>query len=231
MRVELAQQLQAVAFVHPRRHLARVQAERNRAVDRKRLVLAVEVVRRGVRAFDGAVLHGVDDAERRHQFTRRVRGDRELAPGRGRHDPRERLRRAVQRVQRFREARREAPPHLRLSVHCRRRDRCDRGRTGSSPCQELPSLHNVSSSRPGLFVIQQDLRGQSGLASRGDCSDRTRAGKESPGGGCQAPPTVMPSISTEPAILLPRMTRSVPTAAMFRNMSRMLPAIVISSTG
>ena len=52
--VELAHQLEAVAFVHPRRHLARVQAERDRAAEREGRILAEEVVRRGVRHLDGA---------------------------------------------------------------------------------------------------------------------------------------------------------------------------------
>ena len=55
--VELAHQLHAVAFVHPGGHLARVQAERNRAVQREGRVLAEEVVRRGVGALDRALLH------------------------------------------------------------------------------------------------------------------------------------------------------------------------------
>jgi hypothetical protein len=69
--VELAHQLQAVAFEHPGRHLAAVQAEGDGAVQREGLVLAEEVVRRGVAHLDGAVLHAVDDAEGRHQFAGR----------------------------------------------------------------------------------------------------------------------------------------------------------------
>src|SRR5215210_1621539 len=42
--VELTHELQAVAFVCPRSHLAAVQAERNRPADGKCLVLAEEVI-------------------------------------------------------------------------------------------------------------------------------------------------------------------------------------------
>jgi hypothetical protein len=66
--IELAHQLQAVAFVHPGRHLAAVQAEGNGAVQREGRILAEEVVRRGVGHFDGAVGHAVQHAERGHQF-------------------------------------------------------------------------------------------------------------------------------------------------------------------
>ncbi len=47
----------------------------------------------------------------------------------------------------------------------------------------------------------------------------------------QAPPTVMPSISSEPLLRPPRCTRSAPTATTLANMSRRFPAMVISSTG
>jgi hypothetical protein len=67
--VELAHQLHAAAVVHPRVLLAIVRPERNRATERERRVLAEEVVRRRVRALYGAVLDGVDDAERRDDFT------------------------------------------------------------------------------------------------------------------------------------------------------------------
>ena len=48
-------------MVHPGVLLARVQAEGNGAAEGEGRVLAEEVVRRGVAALDGAVLHGVDD--------------------------------------------------------------------------------------------------------------------------------------------------------------------------
>ena len=51
------------------------------------------------------------------------------------------------------------------------------------------------------------------------------------GGGGYSPATVMPSISTEPVRRPPRASMSVPRATMLRNISRRLPAIVISWTG
>ncbi len=116
-RVELAEQLHAVAFVHPRRHLAAVQAERDGAVHREGRVLAEEVVRRGVRHLDRAVLHAVDDAERGHQFATGVHRDLELAAGHvadllGHH-----FGSAVDGVQRLRKARSQAPADVGLCVH------------------------------------------------------------------------------------------------------------------
>ena len=99
--VELAHQLQAVALVHPGGHLAAVQAEGNRASQRESLVLAEEVVRRGLRHLDRSLLHAIDHAEGRHQLARRMGGYLELAPGHGAHGLGEDFSAAVQRVQRL----------------------------------------------------------------------------------------------------------------------------------
>ena len=48
--------------------------------------------------------------------------------------------------------------------------------------------------------------------------------------GCY-PATAISSISTEPQVLVPRVSSSLPTATMPRYMSARLPAMVISSTG
>ncbi len=79
--VELAHQLHAVAFVHPGRHLAAVQAEGDGAVQGKGVVLAEEVVRRGVRALHGAFLHAVHHTEGGHELATGVHRDAELAAG------------------------------------------------------------------------------------------------------------------------------------------------------
>ncbi|MNQ62716.1 hypothetical protein D3C85_770720 [compost metagenome] len=47
----------------------------------------------------------------------------------------------------------------------------------------------------------------------------------------QLPATVIFSISTEPVRMLPRSSRSLPTASTWRNMSLRLPAMVTSCTG
>ena len=60
---------------------ARVHAERNRAVHRERFVLAEEVVRRRVGAFDRGLLHAIDNAERRHQFAAGMHADLKAAAG------------------------------------------------------------------------------------------------------------------------------------------------------
>jgi len=52
-----------------------------------------------------------------------------------------------------------------------------------------------------------------------------------PGGSVQLPAMVMPSTRIEPQRREPRVSSSLPTAAMPLNMSRRLPAMVISSTG
>jgi hypothetical protein len=77
--VELARELQAVAFIHPGGHLAAVQAEGNGAVQRVGRVLAEEVVRSRVGHFNRTVGHAVQHAKSGHQFASGVRGDLELA--------------------------------------------------------------------------------------------------------------------------------------------------------
>jgi hypothetical protein len=69
--VELVEEVVAAAVVEPRVHLARVEAEGDRAAEREGRVLADEVVGRGVRRLDGAVLHRVDGAEGRHELASR----------------------------------------------------------------------------------------------------------------------------------------------------------------
>ena len=77
--VKLAHQLHAVALEHPGRHLAAVQTERHGATECKCLVFAEEVIGRGVRHFNRAVLHAVNHTEGRHEFTGSVGGDDEFA--------------------------------------------------------------------------------------------------------------------------------------------------------
>ena len=115
--VELAHQLQAVALVHPRGHLPAVQAEGDGATEREHLVLAEEVVGRGVRHFHGALLHAVDHAEGGHQLAGRVGADLELAARHRLHPGGEDLGAAVDGVQRLGEAGGEAPADGGLRVH------------------------------------------------------------------------------------------------------------------
>ena len=75
LHVELTHQFQAVALVHPGRHLAAIQAEGNGATQCKAVVLAEEVIRRGVTRLDRAVLHRVDKAGRRNNLTGCMHGN------------------------------------------------------------------------------------------------------------------------------------------------------------
>ena len=134
--VELAHQLQAVAFVHPGRHLARVEAERNRAAERKHRVLAEEVVRRRVRHFDGAGLHAVDHAEGRHQFTRPVHADLELAAGHVAHLLGEDIGTTINNVGGFRKTRSHAPADGGLGMHDGRCGACGQNASDTGTANE-----------------------------------------------------------------------------------------------
>ena len=115
--VELAHELAAIAIDHPRGQLARVHAKRNRTANGKHLVLAKEVVRRGVGHFHSAALHTVDHVECWHQLTRLVNGHIKFASGHGLDRLGKHFGRAVNRVQRFGEAGCNTPANSRLCVH------------------------------------------------------------------------------------------------------------------
>ena len=129
---ELVVELLAAAEVPPRVVLALVEAERDRGAERERRVLADVVVRRGVAALDGAVLHGVGDLQAGHDLAGGEHLDLELAAG----DVADGLGRgfggAVDRVERLRKARGAAPldggrAPARTPARCRRR--------GCPPCR------------------------------------------------------------------------------------------------
>ena len=77
--VELTEQLQAVAFVHPSVHLTCVQTKWNGAIQSVCRIFTEEVVRRCVAHLNGTVGHAVEHAECRHQFASSMGGDGELA--------------------------------------------------------------------------------------------------------------------------------------------------------
>jgi len=114
--VELAQQLGAVALEHPRGHGARTHAERDAAVEREGLVLAEEVVRRGMCAVDRALLDRIDDAEGGNEFATRVDRDHELAAGGVRDVLGEGFAGAIDGFERFGEARCQPPADLLLGM-------------------------------------------------------------------------------------------------------------------
>src|SRR6185503_12642751 len=139
---ELAHQIHAAAVVHPRVLLAIVRAERNRAAERERRVLAEEVVRRRMRALDRAVLHGVDDAEGRHDLAARERLNLELVVGRRGDALGDELAAAEERIEALGPARRHAPLDLRLRLRERRR------RTGGEYAGEPGVLDERSTFHP-----------------------------------------------------------------------------------
>ena len=75
--------MQAAAPVDPGVLLTLVHAKRNRRIKGEGLVLANEVIARSVRALHGALLHCIDGAESRHDFTRTKHPDLEFVVGDG----------------------------------------------------------------------------------------------------------------------------------------------------
>src|SRR5512132_868951 len=79
---EIAQQIQTAAIRHPRIHLARVHAERDRAVETEGRVLADVVVAGGVPDLDRVVLYRVEHLQGRHDLAAGKGADLELVVGR-----------------------------------------------------------------------------------------------------------------------------------------------------
>src|SRR3546814_6323931 len=96
-------------MVHPGIHLARIQAERNGAVKAQGGILSEVVIGCGVAAFDCAVLHAVQDSQRRHDLTSGKCTDGELAVGSFRNVFRDILAAAVNSVGTAWKAGRQAP--------------------------------------------------------------------------------------------------------------------------
>jgi len=140
--VELTEQLHAVAFVLPCGQLAAVQAKRNGCVHRKGVVFAEEVVRRCVRAFHGALLNGVDHAERWHQFTTGVNADFELAARHALDCIGKHVCRTEDGVQRLGEAGGEAPANSGLCMHCGC-STCGQHTGNASVFNEGTTIHSV----------------------------------------------------------------------------------------
>jgi hypothetical protein len=127
--------------VHPGELLARVEAEGHTGVEGDRRILAEEERAQHVRHFNGAVLHGVEHLQRRHDLARGGRTDRE-APFAQRGDAaREVLRRALHRVEAFRPHGGHAPARPRSLRKCGG-GRQRRG-TDSSILQKIASFHRI----------------------------------------------------------------------------------------
>ena len=139
--VELVHQLHAAALIHPGVLHARVEAERHRGAEREGRILAEVVVGRGVAHLDGAVLHRIGGCERRHDFAGGENLDLEFVVGRFGDRLGEHFRRAVDRVERLREARGQPPFQFRRRLRDRRRG--DRGGGEPTPAafEELTTFH------------------------------------------------------------------------------------------
>ena len=110
----------AAAGIFPRRIAgARVRPNGDRAAESERPVLVDVVVGGGMPALDRALLHRVEDLQRRHDLSGRVRGDLELAFGQLADALAEKCARAVDRVA-LGKARGEAPLDLRRGLRDRR---------------------------------------------------------------------------------------------------------------
>ena len=95
-------------------------------------------------ALDRALLHRVEDLQRRHDLSGRVRGDLELAFGQLADALAEERSRAVDRVETLGEAGGEAPLDLRRSLRDRRRGDGGGRKPGTGLRQESASFHHGS---------------------------------------------------------------------------------------
>ena len=109
---KIIKELTPAAVQHPRILLARCHAERYGCAEGKRRVFAEKIIRCGMRALHGGVLHGIHHAERRHDFAAGEYLDPKFIISGRRHALRNEFRAAEYRVQAFRKTRRQTPLHL-----------------------------------------------------------------------------------------------------------------------
>src|SRR6185437_2100128 len=140
---EIAHLLEPSAVVDPGVLLPLVHAEGQRRVEGERLVLAHEVVARGVRALDRVLLDRIHHAEGRDDLARGEDADLELARGELGDALRYHFPAAEDRVEAFREARCAAPADVRkrfvLRDGLRHRGRAARG--DGAAREELATIH------------------------------------------------------------------------------------------
>src|SRR5258708_4859731 len=149
---EVRQQLAAAAEGLPRRLLARVEAERNGAVEAEGRVLADVVVARRMAELDRAGLDGIENLQARHQLARREDADLEFAAGRVGHSLGQDLRGPVQGVETLREAGRKAPADLRRLGNGGSGQRTGRRGTQTGGRQKFTSLHMGTSPKAVLVI-------------------------------------------------------------------------------
>ncbi len=141
--VELVEEIEPAAVIGPGGHLTRVQAEGDGGAERVGRILADVVIRRRMGHLDGAVGDRIGRLRRSDDLARREGLDLETAVGRLRHVAHEQLGRPEERVEGFREARRQPPLHLRHGLgDCGAGNRAG-GETGSCRGEELTTLHRT----------------------------------------------------------------------------------------
>src|SRR5712692_5340401 len=141
---QLAEQLHAAAVLLPGFLLARIEPERQRGGEGEGRVLADIVVAGGVAHLDGAVLHRVEHLQPGHDLAGRKALDLELVVGDFGDAFSDVLDGAEQRIERFRPARRQAPPQFRRRLGDGRGG--DRGGRKPDPggFQEFTTFHGGS---------------------------------------------------------------------------------------
>jgi hypothetical protein len=157
VRVELSERLVddlgAAAEVPPGGLMARIEAERDAGAEDERRLFADVVVGRGLRALDRTARHGVQRLQSGDDLAGRKGLDLELVVGGLGHVFGERLRRAVDGVQRFRKARRHPPAHLRRRLSDGRLGQRHRRCAHRSSFEEHPALHRRNLLRDRTHAI------------------------------------------------------------------------------
>ena len=140
--VELVEQLPAAAQHVPGLVDAHVGPERHRRAEGEGRVLAEVVVRRGVADLDGAVLHGVEHLQSRHDLAAGEGLDLKLVVGGFADHLGHHLGAAIERVERFRPAGRHAPFDFGHRLRDRRRgQRRGTGGAYAGDLEKVSSFH------------------------------------------------------------------------------------------
>ena len=132
----------AAALGKPGILLAGVEAKRHRREDRKGRILADVIIRDRMAHLDGVVGGRVKRLQARNDFARREQLNLKLVVGHFRNLFRKILSGAVDRIERFREARGHAPLDLGRGLRDRRRGHCGGGGTGRGNFQKITTLHS-----------------------------------------------------------------------------------------
>ena len=140
--VEFIENFGAAAVRPPALVQPGIRAETDRGAESEGRVLAEIVVRGGVAALDGAVLHGVDDLQRGDDFAGSEYLDLKFAVGRFADRLRHRLGGAVKRFQRLRPAAGHTPLDLGRRLRDRRRGNRRRGDSEAGGLNKLTTFHS-----------------------------------------------------------------------------------------